>query len=184
MDLFGALPGLLGTVPSIVTAFKGKDTRGQRQAGGQIQQLADAQYNPNNPIYQNLYNANRGAQQQDLAAAISELARQNRKLNTMGRNPLLSAERGGESIFRNVIMGNERAGQQARQTTLDQIRGAQNAQAGNYATQQGLANTGWENDVIKAQAGYGSMADLLRQLFGLPQQRTQLQDGNYIDWNS
>jgi len=75
----------------------------------------------------------------------------------MGRTPLLDQERGGESIFRNLISSQNQIGQQARTNTFDQLRGAQNALSGVYNTQDQLSKGGFENDLMKSGASYKVM---------------------------
>lgn len=65
----------------------------------------NAMGNPDNPLYKKIYGQKRQAGQQNLAESIAELTKQNRKLQSLGRSPLLDNERGGEAIFRNLMQG-------------------------------------------------------------------------------
>jgi hypothetical protein len=161
-----AVSGLVQAIPAILAGFKGKDTKKLRQTSGQMEQLADAQYNMDNPLFQRIYGQEQGAGQQDLASTISELSRQNRKLVTMGRTPLLDQERGGESIFRQLMMGQQDVGNRARQNTFSQLGRGQQAQAGVYDAQNDLVNTDWENELRKV-GGYYSLGDALKGMFNL-----------------
>ena len=155
MSLLNILGSLTQALPYIRTQYKGKDLKGQRQSAANMANLSDAMVNPNNATYQSVYNQNRGSQQQDLASAIAEISNQNRKLVSMGRTPLLDQERGGESIFRNLIKGNQEAGSNARLETQNQLRGALAGQGANFQAQQGVANSGYENNLLRANAYYG-----------------------------
>lgn len=157
---------LLSQIPSFKTGLKGKNLKPQQQTLGQIGQLAEAQYNPDSAIYQKLYGQNREAMQGDLASAISEISRQNRKLTSMGRSPLLDQERGGESVFRNLILGQQGAGQQARTQTVSQLGQGQNALSGLYRGQSDVGDEDYMNKLNRAST-YSSIGDALKGLFGL-----------------
>lgn len=157
---------LLSQIPSFKAGLKGKNVKPQKQTLGQMGQLAEAQYNPDSPIYQKLYTQNSDSMQGDLASAISEISRQNRKLTSMGRNPLLDQERGGESVFRNLILGQQGAGQTARTDTLRQLSGGQNALSGIYRGQGDVEDENYMNRLNKAST-YSSIGDALKGLFNL-----------------
>lgn len=192
-----ALPFLLQTAPAIKTGLEGKNLKKQKQVAAQMQplaqmqaQLAGAQTDMNNPLFQNLYSQNREAGNMDLSATIAEISRQNRKLNELGRNPLLDQERGGESIFRNLIKGQEDVGNQARTNTFNQLKAGQNAYAGAqdayggiYNAYNDLGNQDYANKLKKVGAQY-SIGDALKGLFGLGNgNQTQLNNGETINWN-
>lgn len=160
------LSALLQQLPAIVSGFKGKNLKGQKRAAGEMENLANAQYNMDNPLYQRLYGQNQDAGQRDLASTIAEISRQNRKLQTMGRTPLLDQERGGESIFRQLIMGQQDVGERSRENTFSQLRGAQGSMAGVYDAQNDLANNMYFNDQSRV-TGYHNLGEALKGLFGL-----------------
>lgn len=187
-----ALPFLMQSVPAIKTGLKGRDLKGQRQTLGAMKplaqqqtQLAKAQYDPNSEIFQNLYRQEREMGQANIADTIAELSRQNRKLVSMGRSPLLDAERGGESVFRNLVKGQQDVGERARLNTISRLTGAQTALSraqGAYAPiYEGygdLSDSGWQNDLTRVGAQY-SIGDVLKQLFNLGQQSS-----DSITWNT
>lgn len=175
--------GLLQAIPAIAAGLKGKNTKSLKKTTGQLEQLADAQINMDNPLYQRTYEQNRASGQQDLAGTISEIGRQNRKLVSMGRTPLLDQERGGESIFRNLIKGQTDIGEQARQSTLSQLRGGQSAFGNIYNTQANLADEEWANRLKKVGAQY-SIGDALKSLFGLSSRTEEPIRYGDINWNS
>lgn len=181
------LSTLLQAIPAIRTGLKGKDLSQQKRTSAEMGNVANAQYNMDNPLYQRLYEQNRRAGQQDLASTIAEISRQNRKLTSMGRKPLLDQERGGESIFRNLIMGQQDVGNQARQGAFGQLQQGQNALAGLYDAQNLTADQGYDNKLRKVGAYY-SIGDVLQNLFGLQGQKsnnpyqTQLGSGETINW--
>lgn len=160
------LSGLLQTIPAVQVGFKGRNLSGQKNTLSQLQGITDASYNPDNPIYQKLYQQNKENSQGDLASAIAEISRQNRKLTTMGRAPLLDQERGGESVFRNLVMGQQNAGQLAQKNTLDQLGQARQGLTSLYDANSDISNEDYNNNVRKA-LGYYSIGDALKGLFKL-----------------
>jgi len=197
-SILEAIPFLLQTAPAVRAGYKGVNLKGQKQAAGQMNQLAAqqaklaaAQTDMNNSLFQNLYQQNRAQGQQDLASTISELSRQNRKLTTMGRRPLLDQERGGESIFRNLIKDQQDVGNSARTNTFSQLLqgqnalgGAQGAYSNIYDAEGGLAKQRFSNDLLKVGANY-TLGDAFKNLFGLNNQNTtQLRNGETINWRT
>lgn len=196
-SILEALPFLLQSAPKINQGFKGVDLKRQKRAAaqmnnlaGQQAQLAGAQTNMNSPLFQSLYGQERAAGQADLADTIAEISRQNRKLTSMGRNPLLDRERGGESIFRNLMKGQQDVGNTARRNTFDQLRLGQNSLAGAqssygniYDAYGGLSKQQFQNDQGRVGA-YHNIGTVLQQLFGLNNgNSTQYQNGEMINWN-
>lgn len=189
MSLFASFASAIPLFYAIKTGMKGRDLKGQRQALDQMRPLAaqqaalaKAQYDPNSPLFQNLYRQEREMGEQSLAESVAEVSRQNRKLSMMGRAPLLSAERGGESVFRNLMKGHGEVGEQARLNTISRLSGAQqslgraqDAYRPIYEGEGDLSKSGYENDLTKVGA-YSTIADVLRHLFSLNQPET-------IRWN-
>lgn len=68
-------------------------------------EAAQALLNPDSPLYRRIYGAKQQLGRQNLAESVAEISRQNRKLQALGRSPLLDNERGGEAIFRNLMRG-------------------------------------------------------------------------------
>jgi len=160
------IPSLIQGVPYIMTQMKGKNLKPQKQTLGQLGNVANAQYNTDNPIFQKLYGQNTELGQRDLASTIAEISRQNRKLTSMGRRPLLDQERGGESIFRNLVMGQGDVGARARTDTFGQLRNATNSLNNLYDGQNLIADEDYENSMRKNR-GYYSIGDALKGLFNL-----------------
>jgi len=172
------------------TGYEGVDLGPQKQALGQMNQLAGrqaqlaaAQTDTSNPIFQRLYGQEKAAGQEDLAATIAEISRQNRKLSVMGRKPLLDQERGGESVFRNLMLGQQDVGNQARNNAFNQLRlgqdavaGAQGAYGNIFTGAGGVAQKELANKGMNIGANY-SLGDVLQKLFGLDQQKET------INWN-
>lgn len=123
------------------------------------QQAAQAQIDPNSPMFQNLYKAEKQQGQDDLAFQIAELQRQNRKATTMGRTPLFNAERGGETLFRGMAQGTMHAGDAARQRTYGRLQSA-TPQLFNMGQQQ-------QQSGLDKAYGVGGIVDALRSLFNL-----------------
>lgn len=168
IDLLSNLPSLIQAIPSIMTGMKGKSTKKQSQYSDEIAGLSRAQYDQSSPIFQNLYSQERSAGQQDLASTISEISKQNRKAVTMGRTPLLDRERGGESLFRQLMMGQQDVGERARKNTFSQLGQAQGAMQGTLKNYDDLATNNYDNDIRKALSYY-TVGDTLKEMFGLKQ---------------
>lgn len=189
MGIFGslleALPTLLRTVPAVQQGMNGVNLKQQQQLGSDISQLAQAQTNTSNPLFQSLYGQNMQAGNQNLANTIGQLQSQNRLALANGQAPLLNQERGSESIFRNLVQGQQDVGNTALQNTFGQLRNAQQSLGGAYNTQNQLANSQFAN-TQKQTAAYGSIGDALQGLFGLGNkqgQQSQTQAPTQINWN-
>ncbi len=183
MGIFGslleALPTLLKTVPGAKAGLQGVNLGPQKQIADQISQLAQAQTNTQNPLFQSLYNQNKEAGNQNLAQTIAQLQSQNRLALANGQAPLLNQERGGESIFRNLIQGQQSVGNQALQNTFGQLNNAQQSMGGAYNTQSRLAQDHLQNKSYQVGA-YSNIGDALQKLFGLGGNQNQSQQ---INWN-
>jgi hypothetical protein len=119
--------------------------------------IAAAMTNMDSPLYQKMYGQFRQQGQQNMAEMIAEAQRQNRKAAAMGRNPLFSAERGGEVLFREMARNNQDTQNQAMMNTFNQLGNAYNATA-----QQGQLRQQAELQ----QAGvYGNVAGAIAKLF-------------------
>lgn len=189
IDLLSAIAALAQTAPAIKTGLQGKNLKKTKQLNSEIEGLANAQSNPDSAIYQKLYQQNREAGNQDLAATIAELSRQNRKQLSMGRSPLLNQERGGESVFRNLMLGQQDVGNQARTSTLNQLRGAQNSLQNVNENYGNIADEEYNNKLKKVGAYYtaGDTLKGLRGLFGLDNgqysgSKTILPNNEVINW--
>jgi hypothetical protein len=154
------LSGLMKTGAAANYNLRGADLGPMRDIASQIGGLARAQYDPNDPLYQRLYEQERGASMQDLAAAIAEMGRQNRKLSYMGRTPLFSPERGGEMVFRQLAQGYQGAQSQARARAREILKGGQGAMAGAYDAYGALAQAKDKNKKRQAY-GFANIADAL-----------------------
>lgn len=188
-SLLDFLPLLLKTVPAVKTQMQGKNTAAQQAIMAQMNNLTDASINPENATYKSLLTSNTNSDRGNLAATIAELQAQNRKATMAGQAPLLDQERGGESVFRNLIQGQQQIGDQARTQTLGQINQGRAALTGNYATADDLANQAYQNKALKANA-YGNIGDALSGLFGLNKApaatmggQSTFGNGQTINWN-
>lgn len=188
-SLLDFLPLLLKTVPAVKTQMQGKNTAAQQAIMAQMNNLTDASINPENATYKSLLTSNTNSDRGNLAATIAELQAQNRKATMAGQAPLLDQERGGESVFRNLIQGQQQIGDQARTQTLGQINQGRAALTGNYATADDLANQAYQNKSLKANA-YGNISDALSGLFGLNKApaaamggQSSFGNGQTINWN-
>lgn len=133
---------------------------------------ASAALNPNSKTYQTLYSANRQQGQNDLAFQIAELQRQNRKNIELGRTPLFSPERGGETIFRGLTQGYQNNQDQARRLTMDSLTGgASNLAALGQQQQLGglykAAGIGRIVDAFRPKTENERLIDSLKELFNL-----------------
>lgn len=139
---------VLKLVPVVGEAFKSNSYYKPAQ------QAASAAMNPNSKKFQQIYNAERQMGQQDLAFQIAELQRQSRKSAEMGRTPLFSPERGGETLFRGLTQGYQNAGDNARRATYDILSGGA----------KNLASMGQQQQMggLYKAAAIGSIADAFR----------------------
>jgi hypothetical protein len=157
------LSTLTQAIPAILTGFQGKSNKKQKGVADEIGALSRASYDMDSPQFQNLYRQNQGAMQQDLSSTIAEISRQNRKLTTMGRRPLLDQERGGESIFRNLMTAQSGIGDRARGATFDQLNRGISGLSTAYGAYDKSADADWENKLRKVGSFY-SMGDAMRGL--------------------
>lgn len=184
LSIMSLLPTLLKTVPSIIGGIKGENLGPQTQTTSDINQIAKAETNTSNPLYQSLLSQNKQAGNQQLAGTIAQLQAQNRLAQSSGQKPLLDQERGGESIFRNLIQGQEDVGNQAIGQTYGQLNNAQSALKGSLGAQQNLAQNQFAN-TKSAATGYASLGDALQGMFGLGQNKQpQAQANNKTNQNS
>ena len=112
-----------------------------------------------NPLYQKIYGQKRQAGQQNLAESIRELSGQNRKLQMLGRSPLLDNERGGEAIFRNLMRGYQDVQNQAATDTESTL--------GDIAKQRYMMGA-QQSQLAQNKAGIkGNLLGALAKLFSL-----------------
>lgn len=162
------IAGLLKAGSAANYNLQGTNLKPQQSIASEMGNLADAQYNPSNPLYQQVYNQENQSAKQDLATAIAEASRQNRKLSVLGRTPLFDPERGGEQMFRQTIQGYQGAQDQARARARQILGAGQNALNTNLQAQKSLAGQTEQNQQKKA-FGFGNIADslpFLAKLFG------------------
>lgn len=169
MDLLSLLPQLInlyGAGKGVQAAQKGVNLGPNAQTVSNMQQIGAAETNQNNPLFQSMLQANKQTGDTQLGRTISQLQGQNRLAQSMGQNPLLSQERGGESIFRNLMQGQEDVANQAVGQTYGQLGQAMQGQQGIGNAQAGLANAQFKNTT--GQVGsYGTLSDALSGMFGL-----------------
>lgn len=164
----GNAGNLLTALPGIFSAFKGVNTKNQSNIAGQQSQVANAIYNPSNPLYQQLYGAERQDIQQTGAANIAQAGNQNRLLSSMGRTPLFSQERNGEQAFRQGVMNQQGADVQAQNATrgilsssLGGLGSAMQGANANSAAQYGASRV-MQGGNNQTPIGFNSIAQLLR----------------------
>lgn len=172
-SLLQALPMLLagglkmkGAKKHYDSGQRGIDYSNQQRLTGRMEELANAQADPDSPLFQKLYQQNRAMGQQDLARTVAEIQRQNRKAVSMGRTPLLDQERGGESVFRNLMLGQQDQERVARKESFGQLDSARRALAAPYDAYNDLSLGGYKNKIAKADS-YSSLGDALKSLFSL-----------------
>lgn len=130
---------LISSVPSIMSLFGGGTAapyrKEQEQLAARQNQISQALTDNNNPLYQQLYGQYQQQNKNNLAETIAELQRQNRMNTQNGRTPLFNQERGGETVFRNLMQGYQNSGAQADQQTrqgLAQAMGGAGSALGGY----------------------------------------------------
>lgn len=146
------------------TLFNGTNIGNQQQQVADINNLSQAEYDPNNPLYKQIYGEERQQGQFDLADSINEAQKQNRKAQLLGRTPLFDPERGGETQFQALTQGYAN-NQEAARTRARQIIGAgvtSRQQALQSQNQLALLQQGNSRDQL---AGMGSIANALPLLF-------------------
>lgn len=157
---------LLEALPSILYNFKGLNTGPQENIAGQLQQVATAQMDTNNPLYQQIYGQQKAQATQNLAQGIQEISNQNRKLSSMGRVPLFDPERGGEQLFRGLTQGYQNAGNLAAQGTERTLSNAGSTLNTAYSNANNLALMQNTSQYQQAKGETG-IAGILKNLFGL-----------------
>lgn len=122
-------------------------------------QTVGAMADTSSPIYQNIYAQQKQQGQQNLAEAIAEMSRQNRKLSMLGRAPLFDPARGGETKFRGITQGYQDVQNQAADQTQNIL--------GNQAKNQ-YQMAGQNAQFAQNQAGIkGNIFGALGKIFGL-----------------
>lgn len=184
---------LIGAIPGLMDAFSGSESAPYRKQQEQIaqrqNQLSQAMTDVNNPLYQQIYGQYKQQNASNLAQTIAEAQGQNRMNTALGRTPLFSQERGGENIFRNLVMQQQNAGVQADTQTRQAL---QQAMGGNNAAQNQYNSITQSTGRANAQqlSGYQGIEQLLRGMVGgtsnqggqSPYQQPQL--GQNIQWNT
>lgn len=154
---------LLG-LPSVISNFSGSAspyTREQEQLSARMAQYAQASADPTNPLYQQTYNKFQDQNKANLAQVIAEAQGQNRMANQMGRTPLFSQGRGGETLFRSLMQGYQNSGAQSDQQTRASLKDASGqtgqALAGYNSASPFKALKNYQQDVM----GYEGIGKLL-----------------------
>lgn len=165
-DNYNPYGGLIKAGAAANYNFKGKNIQPMQDLASVITQLSRAQVNPDDPLYQRIYESERSSNMQDLSSAIAEMSRQNRKLSMMGRTPLFNPERGGEMAFRQMTQGYQSAQDQARARARDIIGAGRQGYQGAYNAQAAIAGEQDQNQKRKA-FGFGNIADALPIVLGM-----------------
>lgn len=176
MDLLPLLLSGIGQAKSFSASQNGVNTGQQTKINKRITEIAGAMANPSSPMFQSNYQQNRQMGQASIADAIAEIQRQNRKAVSMGRTPLLDQERGGESVFRNLILGQQDQEMSARDATLRQLQGAAGAYNPAFQNSGAVAGQNYYNNLASGY-GYQSLGPAIKNLFGLNQPEQ-------INWNT
>lgn len=135
---------LLQNLPSILGNFSGSADpyrQQQERLAAQQEKYAAASANPNDPMYQQLYGQFQQQNHSNLAQVIAEAQGQNRLNSKMGRTPLFSNERGGETTFRALAKGYQDSGAQSDTQTRSALQSA--AGIGQQAAQQYATASPW-----------------------------------------
>lgn len=157
---------LLSEVPALKALFTGSTTAPYQQ---QQEQLAGRQNDiskaltegQNNPLYQQLYGQYQQQNHNNLAQTIAESQAQNRLNTRMGRTPLFSNERGGETAFRALTQGYQNSGVQSDQQTRQALSQAGGQTLGGLQGYNSINNT--TAGANKGQLlGYQGIYDLFR----------------------
>jgi len=180
---------LLG-IPSLISNFNGSTTspyqKQQEQLAAQQAQYAQALANPQSQMYQQTYNKYQDQNKANLAQVIAEAQGQNRLASSMGRTPLFSQGRGGETLFRSLMQGYQNSGAQSDQQTRGALKDA--AGVGQQAQNQYEYITPNTARANTAQLeGYKGIYNLLSPQQGggggYLQDGAPMQQGN-ITWNT
>ncbi len=142
---------LLTAIPSLLSNFSGNTVDPYKK---KKEELASAMGDTNNPLYKQLYGQYRQQGATNLGSGIAELQRQNRMNNKMGRTPLFDQERGGESLFRNLMSGYEGLGTQADTQTRQNLQGQ-------FANYTGMTPTTAKVNE-QQNLGFNNIAELIR----------------------
>jgi hypothetical protein len=142
---------LISAVPQLTSLFSGSTTDPNKK---QKKQVSAALSDTTNPLYQQLYKQYRQQGTEALGKGISEVQAQNRLATRMGRTPLLSQERGGETLFRQLMSGYQTAGNNAASQTTQNLQQQ-------LANLEGLSSGQIASNKSKSR-GYQGIADLLR----------------------
>lgn len=121
--------------------------------------LAGAIGNPDDPRYQKLYGGFKQQGQQNLSESIAEMDRQNRKSSMLGRTPLFSPERGGETAFRGLTKGYQDVQNQASNQAFGQLGNEYQA-----AQQQDALK---QKNALQKSDVFGNATAAIAKLFGL-----------------
>lgn len=158
---------LLTAIPSLMADFSGSTSDPyadqKKQLAGRMAQISAAQTDTSNPLYKQLYGQYQDQNRQNMAQTIAESQAQNRMATANGRTPLFSPERGGETLFRNLMQGyqglNTQADAQTRQALSTALGGTNST--GNFFNQitPGAAKTNTQQ-----LSGFQGISDILRNL--------------------
>jgi len=189
------LLSLLKNVPALNYAARGQAqpyVPQQEALAAQMQGIGDAYINPNNAYYQNIYKQKMAQNQQSLAETIAEAQRQNRKSTQLGRTPLFSPERGGETLFRSLMGQQGQIQQQADQQTQQQLAGARGAYGTASDAYRLLAPQKAAKDYSQNVAPFDFASGVVKDFFGNDKNQPQqnyyqgtgnTSVGNNIRWN-
>lgn len=176
-DFFSAL----GAIPTIMGLLNKKTTNPygaqEKQMAGRLAQISAAQTDTSNPLYKQLYGQYQDQNRQTLAQTIAEMQGQNRMNTSMGRTPLLSPERGGETIFRNLMQGYQGMNNNADQQTRQALQGAAGT-AGAAGTYYNAINKDQAMSNLSPLIGYQMLGNTANRYFGGQNDNSNSVSGN------
>ena len=131
-------------------------------------QTVAAMQDPNSAQFQNVYSQQKQLGQQNLAESIAEMMRQNRKQTKLGRTPLFSPERGGETLFRGVNKGYQDIQNQAFNKSYDILgnTAALQKQQAEQMAATAASKAGQKSNIYGALAS-PNLLGMVSKLFGL-----------------
>jgi len=157
---------LAESIPSLMYNFKGINTKNGAGILDKLNQVNNARMDINDPMYQQIYGQQKQQGQQNLAESIQEMVNQNRRLSALGRTPLFSQERGGETLFRGLNKGYLDVQNQAAGNTQNILGSAAQGLQGAYGAANTQAMLENQNNYQKAK-GQTGVVGILKNLFGL-----------------
>lgn len=161
MDFLSLLTG----VPTLINAFKGGTSapyqKQQEELARKNAEYSAALADTSNPLYKKLYGQYREQGAQNLSKGIAEAQAQNRLATKMGRTPLLSNDRGGEALFRQLMGGYQGLGTTADQQTRSALQSALSG-TGSSLSGYNAISPFTQNKNYSQMVGFNTIENMLR----------------------